>query len=143
MHKDILLVSTLLILLCVILSVKGEQTRNTTLIQNNTTFIKTKTIKTTYNTKFHYKNDTEYTLTVNTFQNYTSDPVLLNTMFIGFAVWGGLFLMMTCVFSFVCFCLSKQVNTDLDGQDDENPAYLLVPIPIDTNIIKRYLYIIS
>ena len=136
MHKDVLLASTLIFLLCVILSIKGEKTLNTTLVQNNTTTIKTKTTKTTHNKIFHNQNNTEYTLTVNTFQNYTSDPVLLNKMFIGFAVWGGLFLMMTCVFSVLCFCLSDQ-----DGQDDENPAYLLVSI--DTNINERYLHIIS
>ena len=136
MHKDVLLASTLIFLLCVILSIKGEKTLNTTLVQNNTTTIKTKTTKTTHNKIFHNQNNTEYTLTVNTFQNYTSDPVLLNKMFIGFAVWGGLFFMMTCVFSVLCFCLSDQ-----DGQDDENPAYLLVSI--DTNINERYLHIIS
>ena len=137
MNKNRLLLSTLLILLCAILSIKGQKTLNTTILQNNTATIKTETSKITNNKIYQYKNntDTEYTLTVNTFQNITSDPVLLNKMFIGFAVWGGLFFMMTCVFSVVCFRLSKQVNTDEDGQDDENPAHLLVSI--DTNNIER------
>ena len=90
---------------------------------------------------FHYHNNTAHSITVNMFKNNPSEPVSLNTMFIGFGVWGGLFFMMICAFSVLCFCLLEQVNTDQDGQDDENPAYPLVSI--DTNINERYLFLIS
>ena len=112
--------------------------QNNSLTRKTTKSIKTETTKTTKIQIVHYQNNRAQRITVNMFKTDNSEPVSLNAMFIGIGVWGGLIFMMICIFSVLCFGLSRQVNADQDGQDDENQAYLLVSI--DTIINERYLY---